>query len=87
MRPARGRGRFVGRPNGLRHSFASWAIGLGATVYSVQKAMGHAKPSQTLDTYGELFESQHDKLVERMDEALEVEAELRPAVGQVVPLR
>lgn len=49
--------------------------------------MGHAKPSQTLDTYGELFESQHDKLVERMDEALEVEAELRPAVGQVVPLR
>lgn len=74
-------------PNDLRHSFAAWSIGLGANVHSVQRMMGHTTPVQTLNTYGSLFQSQHDALTDRMDEALGEVEELRPAVGQVVPLR
>jgi len=57
-------------PNDLRHSAVSWAISLGANVYHVQRMVGHAKPSITLDTYGELWDEGAEQLAERMDEAL-----------------
>lgn len=60
-------------PNDLRHTAVSWAISLGANVYDVQKMVGHAKPSITLDVYGELWDEGHERLAERMDTALRAE--------------
>lgn len=57
-------------PNDLRHTAAAWAISLGGTVYDVQRMLGHAKPSMTLDIYGSLWEQKHADLVRRQDEAL-----------------
>lgn len=57
-------------PNDLRHSAVSWAINLGANVYAVQRMVGHAKPSITLDVYGELWSEDANKLAEKMDDAL-----------------
>jgi integrase len=57
-------------PNDLRHTAAAWMISLGGTVYDVQRALGHSKPSITLDVYGQLWEAQHADLVRRQDEAL-----------------
>lgn len=58
-------------PNDLRHTAAAWMISLGGTVYDVQRALGHSKPSITLDVYGQLWEAQHADLVRRQDKALE----------------
>ncbi|HXF37961.1 MAG TPA: site-specific integrase, partial [Actinomycetota bacterium] len=57
-------------PNDLRHSAASFAIAHGANVYDVQRMLGHSRPSITLDVYGELFEEQHTRFIERLDEAI-----------------
>jgi integrase len=73
-------------PNDLRHTAASWAISLGANVYDVQRMLGHAKPSITLDIYGELWEEGHERLAERMDAVLRAERP-RPSDAAVVTLR
>ena len=39
----------------LRHHYASVLIAGGCSVKVVQKALGHAKASETLDTYSHLF--------------------------------
>jgi hypothetical protein len=39
-------------------------------VYAVQKMVGHAKPSITLDVYGELWDGSQERLAERQNEAL-----------------
>jgi integrase len=57
-------------PNMLRHSAASFAIANGANVYHVQRMLGHAWPSITLDVYGELWDSSQEELAERLDEAI-----------------
>ena len=57
-------------PNALRHSAASFAIAHGANVYHVQRMLGHAKPSITLDVYGELWDSSLGELAERLDAAI-----------------
>lgn len=57
-------------PNMLRHSAASFAIANGGNVYHVQKMLGHARPSITLDVYGELWDSSQEELAERLDEAI-----------------
>jgi integrase len=74
------------RPNDLRHTAVSWAIKLGANVYDVQRMVGHAKPSITLDVYGELWDDGQDKLAERMDAALREDSE-RVTEAEVVALR
>ncbi len=72
-------------PNALRHTAAAWAISLGGTVYDVQRMLGHAKPSITLDVYGDLWDAQHADLVARQDEAL---SKLRQAAPvRPLPLR
>jgi integrase len=43
-------------PLEMRHTFASLSISAGANVKALQKAMGHAKASGTLDTYSDFFE-------------------------------
>ncbi len=57
-------------PNVLRHSAAAFAISTGANVYDVQKMLGHATASVTLNVYGALFDEAHDRFIEAYDEAI-----------------
>jgi integrase len=57
-------------PNNLRHHAAAFAIGQGADVYAVQKMLGHAKPSITLDVYGYLWDASAGELADRLDAAI-----------------
>jgi site-specific recombinase XerD len=70
-------------PNHLRHTAAAFAIHHGATVYDVQRMLGHAKPSITLDTYGYLWDSGQSRLAETLDAAIR-EAQTRPWDGAKV---
>jgi integrase len=78
----------------LRHTAASLLIREGASVKAVQKQLGHATASITLDTYGHLFPDELDALAERLEDvraralatrrAAEVSPQRRP---EVVSLR
>lgn len=54
----------------LRHTAASLAIVSGATVKSVQRMLGHASATLTLDRYGHLFADQLDDVAARLDDAM-----------------
>ena len=56
-------------PHELRHTAASLAIASGADVKVVQKMLGHASATMTLDTYGHLFEDRLDNVAAAMDAA------------------
>ena len=61
-----------GMPEGLlvhdlRDTAASLMISTGASIKAVQRQMGHASASMTLDTYGSLFESDLEDLADRLD--------------------
>lgn len=45
----------------LRHTFASNLIASGCDVVTVQRALGHAQPSITLNTYSHLWPSAEDR--------------------------
>ncbi len=45
----------------LRHFYASGLIAAGCDVVTVQRALGHAKPTTTLETYSHLWPSAEDK--------------------------
>ena len=47
-------------PHDLRHTAASIAISSGANVKVVQRMLGHATASMTLDTYADLFDADLD---------------------------
>jgi integrase len=74
----------------LRHTAASLMIRQGASVKAVQKQLGHATASITLDTYGHLFPDELDALAGRLEDA-RVDALASLARTQrgprVVPLR
>ena len=57
-------------PHDLRHTAASLAISAGANVKAVQRMLGHAKASMTLDVYADLFDEDLDAVADRMDEAI-----------------
>ena len=57
-------------PNQLRHTAAARAIGNGATIYDVQRMLGHARASITLDTYGYLWHGSPEKLAGILDAAI-----------------
>jgi integrase len=61
------------RVNDLRHSAVSFAVAHGANVYAVQRMLGHAKPSITLDVYGELWDDSQNKLADQLDAAIRAE--------------
>ncbi|WP_037178382.1 tyrosine-type recombinase/integrase [Rhodococcus sp. UNC363MFTsu5.1] len=56
-------------PHDLRHTAASLAISAGANVKAVQKMLGHAKASMTLDVYADLFEDDLEAVAEALDVA------------------
>lgn len=47
-------------PHNLRDTAASLSVSAGANVKSIQRMLGHARASMTLDTYAELFEEDLD---------------------------
>jgi integrase len=53
----------------LRHTAASLPIRQGASVKAVQRQLGHATASITLDTYGHLFPDELDALAGRLEDA------------------
>jgi integrase len=73
----------------LRHTAASLLIREGASVKAVQKQLGHATASITLDTYGHLFPDELDALATRLEDVhARALAEAWPHGGPaVLPLR
>jgi integrase len=75
-------------PHDLRHTAASLAISAGANVKAVQRMLGHAKASMTLDVYADLFDEDLDDVAANLDAAIRAAAApLRPqastATGQL----
>lgn len=52
----------------LRHTAASLAISAGANVKAVQRMLGHAKASMTLDTYADLFPDDLEQVATKLSE-------------------
>lgn len=68
-------------PHALRHSAASLAVSAGANVKAVQRMLGHAKASMTLDVYADLFDKDLDDVATNLDAAIRsAAAPLRPQV-------
>jgi integrase len=57
-------------PHDLRHTAASLAISAGANVKAVQRMLGHAKASMTLDVYADLFDEELDDVAAQLDAAI-----------------
>ena len=57
-------------PHDLRHTAASLAISAGANVKAVQRMLGHAKASMTLDVYADLFDTDLDAVAVELDAAI-----------------
>ncbi|NEE03850.1 tyrosine-type recombinase/integrase [Phytoactinopolyspora halotolerans] len=54
-------------PHELRHTSASLAVSAGANVKALQRMLGHAKASMTLDVYADLFDDDLEALAEQLD--------------------
>jgi integrase len=57
-------------PHDLRHTAASLAVSAGANVKALQRMLGHAKASMTLDTYADLFDDDLDGVAASLDAAI-----------------
>lgn len=57
-------------PHDLRHTAASLAVSAGANVKAVQRMLGHAKASMTLDTYADLFDDDLDAVAVNLNAAI-----------------
>lgn len=64
-------------PHDLRHTAASLAISAGANVKAVQRMLGHAKASMTLDVYADLFDTDLDAVAVELDSAIRSEQRRR----------
>ncbi len=51
------------------------AISAGANVKAVQRMLGHAKASMTLDVYADLFDEDLDGVADRLDAAIKSAAD------------
>jgi integrase len=61
-------------PHDLRHTAASLAVSAGANVKAVQRMLGHAKASMTLDVYADLFDEDLDGVAARLNSAIKAAA-------------
>jgi integrase len=57
-------------PHDLRHTAASLAVSAGANVKAVQRMLGHAKASMTLDVYADLFDDDLEVVAAQLDTAI-----------------
>jgi integrase len=62
-------------PHDLRHTAASLAVSSGANVTAVQRMLGHAKASMTLNVYADLFDEDLDGVADRLDVAIKSAAD------------
>lgn len=56
-------------PHDLRHTAASLAVQAGANVKAVQRMLGHASATMTLDVYAGLFSDDLDAVADWLDAA------------------
>ena len=82
------------RIHDLRHTAASLMISSGASIKVVQRQLGHATATMTLDLYGHLYDDDLDALADALDRRLAaapappVRPQRAPGVsGQVVALQ
>lgn len=54
-------------PHDLRHTAASLAVSAGANVKALQRMLGHASASMSLDVYADLFDSDLEDVSTRLD--------------------
>ena len=69
------------RLHDLRHFYASGLIAAGCDVVTVQRALGHAKATTTLETYSHLWPSAEDRT--RAAAATLTEEVLRSGAGNL----
>ena len=69
-------------PHDLRHSAASLAVSAVAYVKAVQRMLGHAKASMTLDVYADLFDEDLDSVAANLGAAIR-SAAYPPAQDQI----
>lgn len=62
-------------PHDVRHTAASLAVSAHANVKAVQRMLGHAKASMTLDIYADLFDEDLDGVADRLDAAIQATAD------------
>lgn len=62
-------------PHDLRHTAASLAVSAQANVKAVQRMLGHAKASMTLDIYADLFDEDLDSVADRLNSAIHATAD------------
>ena len=72
-------------PHELRHTAASLAVSAGANVKAVQRMLGHAAASMTMDVYSGLFDDDLDGVAERLDAARAI-APVSPACHEATVL-
>lgn len=53
-------------PHELRHTCASLAISVGGNIKAVQRLLGHATATMTLDKYGHLYPDEMDDVAQQM---------------------
>lgn len=68
----------------LRHFYASLLIDHGESVKVVQRRLGHASATETLDTYSHLWPDSEDRTRDAVDSVLGASRE--PDVRQAAPL-
>jgi integrase len=73
-------------PNDMRHMAAARAIRRGVDVHAVQRMLGHAQPSLTLNVYSYLFEGSEEAAAEKLDEPIRRARAVRPEDAKVVRL-
>ncbi|TGY39723.1 site-specific integrase [Microbacterium laevaniformans] len=72
-------------PHDLRHTAASLAISAGANVKAVQRMLGHASATMTLDTYADLFDDDLNRVSDALDRARQSSLVLADVVPQHGP--
>jgi integrase len=66
-------------PHDLRHTAASLAVSAGANVKALQRMLGHAKASMTLDVYADLFDDDLDVVADQLNAAIQAVPSQSPA--------
>lgn len=81
-RPAVARAGLDGQtPHVLRHTSATLLIDAGASVKDVQRHLGHADASMTLNIYSAVMEGRNEELAQRLDEIREQAAVMDDDAG------
>ncbi len=74
------------RVHDLRHTAASLAIAAGAHPKLIQDMLGHSSVTTTMNVYGHLFDSLHEEVADRLDDAWVSAANHRQAIASVTDL-